>query len=154
MFTGRLLAIQIAPSAKLPMQAVEQIEAIASRGLAGDRYAECKGAFQHGKIEPSQEVTLIESEAISAAVEKYKLDISHAITRRNLLTKGVPLNHLVGQTFSVGSVTLRGIELCEPCSYLEECTGILLKKALLHRGGLRAQIIAGGTLRVGDEIRQ
>ena len=153
MFTGRLLAIQIAPAAKLPMQTVEQIEAVAERGLTGDRYAQRKGAFQKGTIEPSQEVTLIEREAIEAAAHDYELPITHSATRRNLLTAGVPLNHLVGQTFSVGSVTLRGIELCEPCGYLESHTFAGIKKALLHRGGLRAQVVSGGTLRVGDEIR-
>jgi MOSC domain-containing protein YiiM len=153
MFTGRLIAIQIAPAAALPMVPVQEIEAVAGRGLCGDRYAELKGAFQRGKIEPSQEVTLIEREALEAASQRYELPITHAASRRNLLTEGVPLNHLVGRTFSVGSTTLRGIELCEPCGYLEKHTFEGIKKALLHRGGLRAQIVAGGTLRVGDEVR-
>jgi MOSC domain-containing protein YiiM len=153
MFTGRLIAIQIAPAAQLPMQRVEQIEAVAGRGLSGDRYAERKGAFQKGEVGPAQEVTLIEREALEAAAKDYKLPITHAASRRNLLTEGVPLNHLVGSTFSVGAITLRGLELCEPCGYLEKHTFEGIKKALLHRGGLRAQILTGGTLRVGDEVR-
>ena len=153
MFTGRLIAIQFAPAAKLPMQPVDEIEAVAGRGLNGDRYAELKGAFQRGQIEPSQEVTLIEREALEAAAKDYELPITYAASRRNLLTEGVPLNHLVGRNFLVGSTTLHGLELCEPCGYLEKHTFEGIKNALLHRGGLRAQIVSGGTLRVGDEVR-
>jgi MOSC domain-containing protein YiiM len=152
MFTGRLLAIRITPAAKLPMQSAEQIEAVAGRGLSGDRYFELKGGFQRGPTEPSQEVTLIEREAIEAASLDYQLDITHAITRRNLLTEGVPLNHLVGQTFRIGEVVLRGIKLCEPCGYLEKLTFEGIKQALLHRGGLRAQIVRGGVVKVGDVV--
>lgn len=153
MFEGRLLAICVTSAAKLPLTSVDQVEAVAGRGLNGDRYAERKGAFQRGEIQPSQEVTLIESESIEAVVRNYKLPITHADTRRNLLTAGVPLNHLVGQTFTVGEVTLRGVKLCEPCGYLEKLTCAGIEQALRHRGGLRAQIVSGGQLRVGDAIR-
>ncbi len=153
MFEGRLLAIAISNAAALPMQPAGQIEAITGQGLRGDRYAEKKGTFTRGEIQPSQQVTLIESEAIEAAVRDAKLNITHLDTRRNLLTKGVPLNHLVGQTFAIGQVTLRGVKLCEPCGHLEKLTCQGIEKTLRHRGGLRAEIIEGGTLRVGDTIR-
>jgi MOSC domain-containing protein YiiM len=153
MFEGRLLAIATTSSATLPMQPADEIEAITGQGLRGDRYAQKSGTFTRGEIEPSQQVTLIESEAIEAAVRDAKLDITHLDTRRNLLTEGVPLNHLVGKTFTVGSVTLRGVKLCEPCGHLEKLTCAGIEKTLLHRGGLRAEVVQGGTLRVGDTIR-
>lgn len=124
------------------MQNVDAIEALAGVGLSGDRYANRKG----------QEITLIEQEALEAALRDYQLELSHAESRRNLLTSGVPLNHLVGKQFSVGSSLLEGIELCEPCSHLEKLTGRKVIKALLHRGGLRARIVTGGQLQVGDAI--
>ncbi len=153
MFQGKLLAIAICAEANLPLHSVGSIAALAGRGLGGDRYCEGKGVGQHGPARPDQELTLIEQEAIEAANQDYKLSLSHLDTRRNLLTAGVPLNHLVGKTFAVGEVLLRGIELCEPCGHLEKLTCAGAKKALLHRGGLRAQIVTGGELRVGDAIQ-
>ena len=75
-------------------------------------------------------------------------------SRRNIVTKGVALNHLVGREFRVGEVTLRGIRLCEPCGHLEELTQKGVMQALVHRGGLRAQILIDGTIRVGDTIQE
>jgi MOSC domain-containing protein YiiM len=74
-------------------------------------------------------------------------------SRRNLLTRGVPLNHLIGREFTVGEVVLRGIRLCEPCDHLEGLTVKGIKDGLHHRGGLRAEILHGGTLQPGDAIR-
>lgn len=153
MFEGKLIGIRVASDAKGEMRAVDRIDVLHGRGLTGDRYAELKGAFQRARIEPSQEVTLIESEAIEAAANDYQLEIEHATTRRNLLTEGVPLNHLVGAEFRVGPVVLRGVELCEPCGYLEKLTCAGIKEALLHRGGLRAQVVNGGSIQIGDAIR-
>ncbi|MFN0018977.1 MAG: MOSC domain-containing protein [Pirellulaceae bacterium] len=151
-FHGKLLAIGIAAAKELPLHSVDSIAAMAGRGLTGDRYAEGKGVGQHGPAKPEQEVTLIEEEAIAAAGQEYKLAFTHLDTRRNLLTTGVPLNHLVGKTFHVGEVLLRGLELCEPCGHLEKLTCAGIKKSLIHRGGLRAQIVRSGMLRVGDEV--
>ena len=151
-FHGKLLAIGIAADSKLPLSSVDSIAAMAGRGLTGDRYAEEKGVGQKGPAKPDQEVTLIEQEAITAAGQEYKLSFTHLDTRRNLLTAGVPLNHLVGKTFRVGEVLLRGIELCEPCGHLEKLTCAGIKNSLLHRGGLRAQIVRSGVLRVGDVV--
>jgi MOSC domain-containing protein YiiM len=151
-FHGKLLAIGIAASESQPLTSVDSIAAMAGRGLTGDRYAEGKGVGQHGPAKPEQEVTLIEQEAINAASQEYKLSFTHLDTRRNLLTAGVPLNHLVGKTFHVGEVLLRGIELCEPCGHLEKLTCEGIKRSLIHRGGLRAQIVRSGVLRVGDEV--
>ena len=152
MFTGQLIAIAVASNKQEPLQSVAEIEAIAGRGLAGDRYAEGCGEFSRGEHKPDHEVTLVEQESLAAIAREYDLSLTHAESRRNLLTAGVPLNHLVGQTFQIGDVQLRGLRLCEPCGYLEKLTQKPVKKALQHRGGLRAQIIRGGVLRVGDEI--
>lgn len=134
------------------MQCVDAVELIAGRGLTGDRYANKAGAFQKDKIEPSQEVTLIEQETLEAALRDYKLELTHAESRRNLLTSGVPLNHLVGRQFSIGDVALEGLELCEPCKYLQKLTGKDVIRALQHRGGLRARIVRGGSIQLGAAI--
>lgn len=151
-FRGELLAIQTAETAGAKMRTTETIEARSGTGLAGDRYAEQKGKFQRGGPKSKQQITLIEAEAIESANADYGVSVTHASTRRNLLTRGVPLNHLVGKTFHVGEVTLLGVELCEPCTYLEQCSGTGHLAALKHRGGLRAKITTSGTLRVGDPI--
>jgi MOSC domain-containing protein YiiM len=103
--------------------------------------------------EPERQVTLIESEALAALQRDYGITLTPAQTRRNLLTEGVPLNHLVGKEFRVGTIVLRGIKLCEPCAHLQKMTVPGVIQGLTHRGGLRAQIVRGGTLRVGAEIR-
>jgi len=136
------------------MRSVDSVEALANTGLAEDRYALAAGTFSKPRAaRPDQQVTLIESEALAAARDDYGIDLPPAASRRNLLTAGVPLNHLVGREFFVGAVRLRGLELCEPCKHLEKLTQEGVVKALVHRGGLRAQIVAGGTLHVGDRIR-
>lgn len=153
MFEGSLLAIAIAPAAKATMESVHSIEAVAGEGLRGDRYGAGIGAAQFkGRRSPEKEVTLIASEAIEAANQESGLAIKHLETRRNLLTSGVPLNDLVGKTFRVGSVVLKGLELAEPCGYLQKQTYPGIKAALKRRGGLRCRIVESGTLTVGDLI--
>jgi len=155
MFQGKLLAIAIAHQAKGPMVNVESIEAVAGEGLVGDRYGAGIGAAQFkGRRKPENEITLIACEAIEAANDEFNFTIEHLETRRNLLTDGVPLNDLVGKTFCVGIVRLKGLELCEPCGYLEKRTFAGIKAALKHRGGLRCCILEGGEIRVGDPVMQ
>jgi len=111
MFHGNLLAIAIARKAKGAMENVEAIEAVEGEGLRGDRYGAGVGAAQFkGRRKPENEVTLIAREAIEAANNEFNLTIEHLETRRNLLTEGVPLNDLVGKTFRVGDVVLKGLE--------------------------------------------
>jgi MOSC domain-containing protein YiiM len=154
MFDGKLLAIAIAREAKGPMENVDSIEAVAEQGLVGDRYGTGVGAAQfQGRRKPENEVTLIAREAIDAANDEFNMTIVHLDTRRNLLTEGVPLNDLVTKTFRVGPVLLRGLELCEPCGYLERRTYPGIKAALKHRGGLRCCIVEEGTVCVGDSVR-
>src|SRR5580765_2727871 len=121
MFKGKLVAIAIAREAKGQMENVETIDAVEGEGLRGDRYGAGIGAAQFkGRRKPENEVTLIAREAIEAANDEFNYTIEHLDTRRNLLTDGVPLNELIGKTFRVGQrVALKGLELCEPCGYLE-----------------------------------
>ncbi len=141
---GLLVAIFVAPGAKAPMVSVPEARAVAGQGLAGDRYG--KGAGTFWKPKPDHQVTLIEAEALEAA------GLEPVLSRRNLLTRGVPLNHLPGKRFRVGDIVLRGIRLCEPCAHLEALTRPGVLGALVHRGGLRAEILEGGTVRAGDRV--
>ena len=150
MFEGRLLAIAIHPSKTAPLVPRDSAAAVAGSGIVDDYYS--LGKHGNGIVRPDQEVTLIEAEAIAAACHEYKLDFDHLATRRNLLTEGVPLNHLVGKEFSIGEVILRGVELCEPCGHLEKLTIAGIRQALINRGGLRAHVVRSGTLHVGDKI--
>ena len=150
MWNGRVESIHIAPGAKAPMQSVQEVEAIPGIGLEGDRYALKQGTFY--KPEPNFELTLIEAEAIEAIKREYELTMPAGDARRNVVTRGVALNHLVGRDFTIGGVKIRGIRLCEPCSHLQALTDLPVIKALRHRGGLRAQILSAGTIRVGDTV--
>lgn len=151
MFRGQLIGIFIAPRRGIALESVPTVEAVAGRGLIGDRYFLKDGTYS-AKDGPDREVTLIEAEALEGLEREYHIALPAPQARRNLLTRGVPLNHLVGKTFSVGSVVLRGIRLCEPCGHLEKLTCKGVEKGLLHRGGLRTQIVTGGMLEDGATI--
>ncbi|HUK25874.1 MAG TPA: MOSC domain-containing protein [Terriglobales bacterium] len=150
MWQGTIESIYIAPAAKAPMQAQSEVRAIPGVGLEGDRYALRVGTFY--KPQPDFELTLIEAEAVEAIQREYDIELGPGESRRNLVTRGVPLNHLVGREFQIGKVRIRGIRLCEPCSHLEALTGKPLIKGLRHRGGLRARILSEGDIRVGATV--
>jgi len=151
MFRGDVVSIHVVAKAGLPMESRQSAEAVAGRGLEGDRYFDGAGYWS---THPGRgrEVTLIELESIEALAQEKQVVIAPAAARRNLVTRGVPLNHLVGREFQVGEVRLLGVRLCEPCDYLEGLTTKGVLTGLLHRGGLRAEIVSGGTIRVGDVI--
>jgi MOSC domain-containing protein YiiM len=151
-WTGTVESIHVASAATGPMQAVDQAEAIPGVGLEGDRYASKQGTFYNP--EPAYELTLIESEAVEALRRDYEIALAPGDARRNIVTRGVPLNHVVGREFHVGDVKIRGIRLCEPCDHLQRLTGVSVIKGLLHRGGLRAQILSQGRIRVGDAVSE
>jgi MOSC domain-containing protein YiiM len=150
MNTGTIEFIYIAPAATAPALSVKEAHAIPGVGLEGDRYALRQGTFY--KPEPDFELTLIEAEAIDALKRDYNVDLPPNETRRNLVTRGVALNHLVGRDFQIGEVKAHGIRLCEPCDHLQRLTGRQLIKGLRHRGGLRAQILTPGAIRIGDSL--
>jgi MOSC domain-containing protein YiiM len=148
---AEVVSIHIAPEAGAPMQAVTEIEAVAGKGLRGDRYFSQHGTYS-GKHDLSRQVTLIEMEALEALARDYHISLLPIESRRNIATRGVALNHLVGKRFRVGEALLLGMELCEPCGYLEQKSGKPVRLGLIHRGGLRAQILESGRIRVGDPI--
>ena len=127
------------------------IEATAACGLAGDRYATNVARHRRGYTKV-RDVTLIEEETVAALKRDHAIDVMPIQLRRNLLTRGVPLAHLVGRRFRIGSVVLEGTELAEPCRYLADLIGRPVFEPLRNRGGIRARIIEGGDLHAGDEI--
>jgi MOSC domain-containing protein YiiM len=148
---GSVVSIHIAPVAEAPMRAVDLATAVEGRGIEGDRYFLGTGTSSH-KPDPSRQITLIEIEAVEGAAREHKIDLTACESRRNIVTRGVALNHLVGCEFTVGSATLRGLRLCEPCNHLEKLTRPGVMKSLIHRGGLRAQVVRSGEIRPGDAI--
>jgi hypothetical protein len=142
---GTLTAIVLAPAAEAPLRSVEHAQAIAGRGLLGDRYADGTGTFS-----PSggrgRDLTLVAAEVL----EDVGLDPVEA--RRNLIVRGVDLEALRGRRFRIGAVECLGQRRCEPCAHLERLTRPGVLRALAHRGGLRADVLRGGDLRVGDPV--
>lgn len=152
MWQGSVEAIHIAREAARPLEAVPEVRAVPGRGLEGDRYFHRAGTYSNHPGS-GREVTLIEVEAIEAVARESGIVLAPGASRRNITTRGVPLNQLVGRRFRVGDVLLEGTRLCEPCTHLEGLTQNGILAALVHRGGLRTQILTGGTIRVGDPIR-
>lgn len=135
------------------MSPLDAVRALPGRGLEGDRYFRRTGTYS-AREGTDRELTLIEVEAIEALHRDYGIALDAAETRRNVATRGVALNHLVGRVFRVGSTTARGIRLCEPCSHMEKLAGKRIRPGLVHRGGLRAAILSEGWIRVGDEVTE
>lgn len=148
---GVVDAIHIAVDAGMPVRGLESVRAIAGVGLEGDRYAYGRGHYQGDRV--SRKLTLIEAEALEALTDEHGIELSVGETRRNLTTRGISLNDLVGRHFWVGHVLCQGTRLCEPCQYLADLTGKPLLRPLVHRGGLRADILRGGLIRTGDWVR-
>jgi MOSC domain-containing protein YiiM len=151
MFTGRLVGIYTTTDAAAPLAPSTELRAIEGVGLEGDRYAAKIGKYSD-RVGPDRQVTFVEREVIAAVNDEAGVELAEHETRRNLVTEGVPLHHLIGHTFRVGDVVFRGLKSCPPCAYLEKLTRPGVRAALENRGGLRAEIVEGGTLRIGDEI--
>ena len=140
----RVIGIFICPVAGERMQEVLEVEAIAGAGLKGDRYYEGRGTFSAPGA--GYELTLVEAEQLEA------IDLPWEQARRNVVTRGISLNPLVGQRFKIGEVECIGRRLCEPCAHLEKLSRPGILRPLVHRAGLRADILVGGTVSVGDEV--
>ena len=152
MAEGRIESIHIATAAGAPMLSRVEVSVTAGAGIDGDRYAAQVGKFSD-KPKSGRQITFIEAEAIEALATELGITLQAGETRRNVVTRGVPLNHLVGREFEAGSVRFRGTELCEPCQYLTELTGKPgILPGLTHRGGLRAEVLQGGLLSLGDTV--
>jgi MOSC domain-containing protein YiiM len=148
---GSLVAIQIGRQAEGRLESVPEVRAVPGKGLEGDRYFRGEGSFSKNPG-GGREVTLVASEVLSLLEREHGIRLDPAETRRNLLTSGVTLNDLVGKVFQVGAIRMRGVRLAEPCDHLERLTQSGVLKGLVHRAGLRADILDEGVLRVGDEI--
>lgn len=142
---GSVLALYTAPRAGAAMQAHGEIALVAGKGIAGDRYLLGTGHWSDPRW-PDQELTLIAAETAMA------LDLDPASLRRNIVTRGVDLDTLIGATFNLGEATLRGVRRCDPCRYIEQFTHSGAMRELASRGGLRARIVAGGRIRVGQQL--
>lgn len=149
---GTVISIHIAPTGAAPMKSVTNAKAVAGRGLEGDRYYSKLGTYS-SQAGSGRDVTLIEIEAIDGLKRDYEVQLDSGQPRRNIVTRGVALNHLVEREFRIGDVVLRGTRLCEPCAHMEKLTVKGAMRGLVHRGGLRAEIISGGSIRVGDTIQ-
>jgi hypothetical protein len=144
--TGTLEGIFIAPSAGEPTRSLERVRALAGRGLEDDRHVTGTGTFPSGL--PGSALTLIEAEVCESFDPKLAPD-EH---RRNLVTRGIDLNALVGVEFRIGALRCRGTRLCEPCTVAQRYASRPVLRALVHRGGLRADILDDGQIALGDEI--
>jgi len=150
---GTVESIHVAPEAAAPVESRESVEAVAGKGLRGDRYFDAGGTFSDAEA-GGNELTLVEREAVAAIEREADIELAPGEHRRNLTTRGVALNHLVGERFRVGEAVCRGVRLCEPCSHLESLTEDGVVSALTHRGGLRADVIESGEVRVGDAVER
>jgi MOSC domain-containing protein YiiM len=148
---GRVEAIHLAPAEGAPMTAVERVRAIAGVGLEGDRYALGTGHYS-GDPKVDRDVTLIEGEEIDGLANGAGIVLGPGETRRNVTTRGIRLNDLVGRRFRIGPVECLGTRLCEPCQYLTDLLGKPVLGPLVHRAGLRARILTDGEIGRGDEV--
>jgi MOSC domain-containing protein YiiM len=150
---GTIEAICIAPAASAPMQPKTEVEALVGVGLAGDRYAEGIGFYSPRPTDPgAREVTLFEAEVLDRLRTEHGIELSPTEHRRNVTVRGVRLDELLGQRFSVGDVVLEGVKDCPPCEHLQQLVARPVLQPLVGRGGLRARIVVGGTIRVGDAV--
>ena len=158
--SGVVAAIYIAEQSGQPMGAVNEVVGAAGRGLLGDRH--CRpdpDAHRDPSCGPEapphhevQDLSLVEAEVLDMLREVYGIELDGAETRRNIVTRGVRLNELIGRQFTVGAMLCAGVEICEPCVSIQRRTGKPVLKPLVHRGGLYARIIQSGTARPGDAI--
>lgn len=145
-----LEAIHVAPERGAAMQACDAVQVLAGAGIVGDRHGRRRKA--------GCGLTLVEAEVIEALCREFAWPLDSRLTRRNLVTRGVRLNALVGREFRVGSLLLRGVELCEPCGPLgrslatPQVSASRIVRLLAGRGGLRAEVLSGGVLRIGDAL--
>jgi hypothetical protein len=150
---GTVEALAIAPAAEAGMQLLDVARAVTGRGLEGDRYAARAGTFTpRGDTRPGYDLTLMAAEVLDELTAA-GVAVDFPATRRNVLTRGIDVNALVGRTFRIGDVVCAGLRLCEPCVHLDRLSGPGLLRPLIHKGGLRADVLTDGQIRHGDVIR-
>ena len=144
---GVVEAIVLAGAATEPVEEVTSARAVPGAGLEGDRYAAGAGTFASGR--PGSALTLVEAEVLDELAAQRGAAVDH---RRNVVVRGTDLNALVGRRFRLGEVVCEGSRLCEPCAHLDRLNHGGVLRPMVHRGGLRADIVTGGTLHVGDAL--
>jgi MOSC domain-containing protein YiiM len=150
LWQGEVVAVYIAPKPAQPMLSVAEVRAFADRGLEGDRFFRDSWRAMN---RPDKALTLIEEETLQAAAAELGTETFAEKSRRNIVTRGVPLIDLLDREFTVGGVLMRGLRLFEPCGHLEKVSKVAgIFRALEHRSGLKAAIIGDGTIRIGDRI--
>ena len=144
---NKIIKIGISKNNNQEIKSVSSVDLIAGKGVIGDRH------FHEYNTERNQ-ITLIESENIDYYNNKFKTNYSYLDFRRNVVTKGIQLNDLVGKKLLIGNVKIQGHDLCKPCKHLEETLkGQDIIKEFLRRGGLRCEVLASGIIAIGDEIK-
>jgi len=144
--SGHVEAINVRETSEAAAVSVQRVRLVSGRGVEGDRYYAPAGAGS------GEALTLIAAEALEGLEADTGIRLSAADSRRQVLTRGIDLNALVGREFTVGSVRCRGVELCEPCAHLQSVTQDGVLKGLVHRGGLRADVLSDGHVAVGDAV--
>ena len=147
MWKGTVIALHVTPVRGEETVGQESLEAVAGRGLRGDYRCDAPEP-----VSPKRQATLIEWETLAALKRDSGFTVEAGKIRRNIVTKGVPLNHLVGEEFQVGGVRMKGIMLCDPCKEIEEKTVKGMRAALENRGGLRAEVLTSGKILPGDPV--
>ncbi len=147
---GVIELIALTSEAEGPMREVSSAEAVEGRGLRGDRYERQAGTFSNPRGR-GYDLTLVEAEALEELSDK-GVELSPIEARRNIVVRGIALDDLIGRRFRVGPVECYGQRRCEPCSHLERLTRPGVLRGLVHRGGLRADVLSDGEIRVGDRV--
>lgn len=148
---GLVRGLHLAPRSFLPMRNCDELTLIAGHGVEGDRYAMATG-FYSDKPEEGRQLTLFEEETLEALARDHGIELKPEEHRRNVTTRGVPLNHLVGRRFRIGEAVVEATRLSFPCKHIEEMTGKPIFNPLLNRSGLNTKILRGGIVRIGDVI--
>lgn len=150
---GEIVALYVGKVTGGPVELRDEVNLIAGAGIEGDRYAEPERRLARRRSGKGLALTLIEQEGIEAVRLEHGIDLDPSTTRRNLVTSGIDLKVLVGQDFRIGKALVRGVALNPPCSRLEKLAAVPgLRRAMTGRGGIRADILEGGTVRRGDII--
>ncbi|MGH2357863.1 MAG: MOSC domain-containing protein [Candidatus Limnocylindria bacterium] len=148
---GRVESIHIADENGGPMRPLTRARVRAGVGIEGDRYAIGAGQWSDHPG-GDRDLTLVEAEVIDSLAAEHGISLAPGETRRNVTTRGVRLDDLVGREFTIGDVRCQGQRRCEPCAYLQDIVGKPLLKPMTHRGGLRALILTDGEFGVGDAV--
>src|SRR5207247_994447 len=138
---GSVEGIFIGPVDEGPLHGVQEADVVAGRGIRGDRYFSAQGTYSD-LSEPGRDLTLFEAEALEGLLSDTGIELAPDEIRRNVMTRGIALNDLVGRHFRVGEVEGHGIELCDPCNHLQSLTKPGVLRGLVNRGGLRADVTA------------